>query len=266
MPETLVTVRRTEPGIGVLDWPSNVDPAALADAVREVADTALADSRPGGAGLRRLEVALTSADPLIRRAVVRAGFRLEGVRRQAGHHADGSPADVTLFARLADDSTIGPDGWSGVMNSLMPRKRLIAHVLIRDASDRVLLCETTFKPDWELPGGIVEPYETPRAGAAREITEELGVTHPIGPLLVCDWMPPYLGWEDAVELIFDGGRVDAAAVSAFTLDQREICAARLVSLPEAEKLLTPLAFRRLSVAATLPAGTVAYTEDGRRTE
>ena len=53
------------------------------------------------------------------------------------------------------------------MNSALPRKRLIAHVLIRDDQGRVLLCETQFKPDWELPGGIVEPGESPRLGAVR---------------------------------------------------------------------------------------------------
>ena len=51
----------------------------------------------------------------------------------------------------------GRDGFSGVMNTVLPKKRLIAHVLIRDPAGRVLLCETQFKRDWELPGGIVEP-------------------------------------------------------------------------------------------------------------
>ena len=58
---------------------------------------------------------------------------------------------------------------------MLPKKRLIAHVLIRDPAGRVLLCETQFKQDWELPGGIVEPGEPPRVGANREVTEELGL-------------------------------------------------------------------------------------------
>jgi 8-oxo-dGTP pyrophosphatase MutT (NUDIX family) len=76
------------------------------------------------------------------------------------------------------------------MNSALPKKRLIAHVLMRDVRDRVLLCETQFKKDWELPGGIVEPLEPPRLGAAREVAEELGIELEIGRLLVVDWMPP----------------------------------------------------------------------------
>lgn len=264
MSDPLISVDRTTPGIARLSWPDDTDPAHVAAALRRVADQLTADLGAGGQDVHRLEIALVGADPLLRRAVVRAGFRSEGVQRAAHELADGTYADVSLFARLATDAATGPAGWSGVMNSLMPRKRLIAHVLIRDAAERVLLCETTFKPDWELPGGIVEPLETPRAGAAREIMEELGVDHPIGPPLVCDWMPPYLGWEDAVELIFDGGRIDEPALGALVLDPREIRAVRLVTLAEAETLLTPLAFRRLSVAASLPAGAFAYTEDGRR--
>ena len=71
---------------------------------------------------------------------------------------DGSYADVCLFSRLASDQVSRkPHGFSGVMNSALPKKRLIAHVLMRDPVGRVLLCETQFKTDWELPGGIVEP-------------------------------------------------------------------------------------------------------------
>ena len=44
--------------------------------------------------------------------------------------------------------------------------------------------------DWELPGGIVEPFETPRQGAIREVAEELGIDLAVGRLLVVDWMPP----------------------------------------------------------------------------
>jgi hypothetical protein len=61
----------------------------------------------------------------------------------------------------------------------------------------VLLCETRFKADWELPGGIVEPLshrDSGPPGSARG----LGSTGPSGRCAVADWMPPYLGWEDAM--------------------------------------------------------------------
>jgi 8-oxo-dGTP pyrophosphatase MutT (NUDIX family) len=149
------------------------------------------------------------------------------------------------------------------MNSALPKKRLIAHVLMRDAQDRVLLCETQFKEDWELPGGIVEPLEPPRLGAAREVREELGIDLDVGRLLVVDWMPPYLGWDDAIEMIFDGGMVAENDLAYWSLQPAEIKAVALVDLPTASELVTPLAFRRLTLAVALGPNEMAYTEDGR---
>ena len=191
----------------MLVWDAGMPPDALEHALMIAAEEALLDR-----GLRRVQVSVAGRDRLVRRAALPAGFRQESVQRQAVLGTDGVADDRYLFARLATDQVGGSHGFSGVMNSTLPRKRLIAHVLLRDDEGRVLLCETQFKTDWELPGGIVEPGESPRLGAIREVHEELGVTWPIGRLLVADWMPPYLGWEDAIEMIFDGGLVTEAQV------------------------------------------------------
>jgi len=147
-------------------WSGSASPEALERAVRVAAEDILVSE-----GLRRIEISVPAGAPGARRAVLRAGFRLEGVRRQVLEMSDGSYADLCLFARLASDEVGGSHGFSSVMNSALPKKRLIAHVLMRDVQDRVLLCETQFKEDWELPGGIVEPLEPPRLGAAREVRE-----------------------------------------------------------------------------------------------
>lgn len=259
-----IQVKTVAPGFGVLEWSTATSLDVLAEAISTVSDDAIM-----GQGFRRLEVSLPASDRLGRRAVQRAGFRLEGVRRLAyptGQDETGAEQfeDVALYARLVSDVVHGGAAFSSVMNSVLPRKRLIAHVIMRDDHDRFVLCETTFKPDWELPGGIVEPDESARAGAIREVREELGIDLAPGPVLVADWLPPYLGWEDAVELIFDGGRVAEAEVAAYDLDQHEIRRARLVTLAEAEALVTPLSHRRLSAALALPPGGFAYLEDGRR--
>lgn len=259
-----IQLKTLAPGVGVLEWSTAIAADVLAQAVSAVSDDAIM-----GQGFRRLEVSLPTTDRLGRRAVQRAGFRLEGVRRQAfvvGQDASGQDhyCDVALYARLVSDVVHGGSAFSGVMNSVLPRKRLIAHVIMRDEQDRFVLCETTFKPDWELPGGIVEPGEPARQGAIREVQEELGVDLVPGPVLVADWLPPYLGWEDALELIFDGGRISEDDLDRFTLDQHEIRAARLVTLAEAEPLVTPLSHRRLTVALSLAPGEFAYLEDGRR--
>jgi 8-oxo-dGTP diphosphatase len=253
-----LTVSVSEDGIATLDWSGTLSSESLERAVRAAADEMLVDQQ-----LRRVEVSAPADDLVARRAVLRAGFRLEGVRRQVLERPDGSYADLCLFARLASDQVGGSQGFSSVMNSALPKKRLIAHVLMRDVRNRVLLCETQFKKDWELPGGIVEPLEPPRLGAAREVAEELGIEREIGRLLVVDWMPPYLGWDDAIEMIFDGGMVAENDLACWSLQQTEIKAVALVDLSAARELLTPLAFRRISLAVALGPDEMTYTEDGR---
>jgi len=164
-------LRLSDDGAGtvVLGWEPGLSPE-LQQAVTSATEQALA------AGARRVEIAVPAADRWSRRAVHRSGFRQEGVRRAVVPLQDGGFDDLVLYARLAADRVGGPHGFSAVMNTVLPRKRLIAHVLMRDQRGRILLCDTMFKTDWELPGGIVEPGEPPRAGAVREVREELAST------------------------------------------------------------------------------------------
>ncbi len=258
-----VGLRSGEDGIAELTWQATADGEALQAAVSALVGDALSTG-----GLHRVEVSIPADDPIARRALLRSGFRLEGRRRAVARRPDGSRQDLLLLARLAGDTVGGPTGFSGVMNTVLPRKRLIAHVLIREqptaGPERFLLCETRFKADWELPGGVVEPMEPPRVGAVREVQEELGIELAVGRLLVADWMPPYLGWEDALELIFDGGRVAPVELASFVLQPSEIIRAEFVTLAQAAELVTPLAHRRLSVALGLADAETAYLEDGAR--
>lgn len=53
--------------------------------------------------------------------------------------------------------------------------RASAAVVIRDGAARVMIVRPTYKPGWELPGGSVDPGESPRLAAEREVAEELGI-------------------------------------------------------------------------------------------
>ncbi|HIT74395.1 MAG TPA: NUDIX domain-containing protein [Candidatus Avipropionibacterium avicola] len=256
--EFTVSLHALGDGIGELSWTGSPQPEALTRALSHAGDEAILAEE-----LRRIEAQAPGQDRAARHALLRSGFRQEGVRRQAHVRDDGSFDDIVCYARLASDRTAGPDAFTAVMNSALPRKRLIAHVAIRDDQGRFLLCRTSFKADWELPGGIVEVNETPRAGAAREIVEELGVDWPVGRLLLADWMPPYLGWEDALELIFDGGTIADDDLARITPDGREIIEVDLVDLEAAGELVTPLSHRRLTTIAGLAPDAVVHSEDGR---
>ena len=68
--------------------------------------------------------------------------------------------------------------WADYRNS-RPAKRMGAGALLRDAQDRVLV-QPSYKPGWEVPGGVVEQIESPRAACSREPTEELGHMQSLG--------------------------------------------------------------------------------------
>lgn len=251
--------------IGTLRWEQATDAAVLTKAVSFAADDALL-----GQGARRVECAVLATDWPGRRALQRAGFRREGIRRQAHDH-DGVYTDVMIYARLATDHVHGPMGFSAVMDSVLATKRVIAHVVFTDTSGRVLLLETTYKSDYELPGGVVEPGETPRDGAIREVQEETGLLLNLASPALVDWMPPSLGWSDAIEFIYDAGVLDEQAVALMRLDPGEIRAAHWLAADELDGLVSELSARRLRAIlaarevgiATRQRPIVVFTENGR---
>ncbi|WFE21630.1 NUDIX hydrolase [Solwaraspora sp. WMMD937] len=87
----------------------------------------------------------------------------------------------------------------------MATPRVAAGALFFDDAGRILLVRPTYKNHWDIPGGYVEPGESPRAACVREIHEELGLVIDVGPLLVVDWAPaPTEG--DKILFVFHGSR------------------------------------------------------------
>lgn len=216
------------------------------------------------AGATRVELLVPETCAELRRAAHQVGMRREGRLRRAVATDQGTVAGL-LYAVLDDDQRAGPEVFSTVMNSVLPRTRLISHTLITDRAwtdpaARLLLLEVSYKRDWELPGGVVEPNESPRQGAAREVREELGVEAQLGRLLVLDWLPPYLGWDDAVELIFDGGVLDPA--TELRLAPGEVVAAHWVTVDQAADRLSPLAARRIRWLSAHRGAAPVYCEAG----
>lgn len=88
-----------------------------------------------------------------------------------------------------------------------------AGVLYLDSDGNPLLVQPSYKAHWDLPGGIVECGESPKAAAIREVKEELGLTVTVGRLLVVDYLPPQRHRPAMVAYIFAGGHLDAAAIA-----------------------------------------------------
>src|SRR3989475_12796240 len=79
-----------------------------------------------------------------------------------------------------------PEAWQAYLaegNARQARKRVGADVILRDRAGRLLLVDPTYKPDWDVPGGMAEANEPPHEAARRELREELGLDLPVSELL-----------------------------------------------------------------------------------
>ncbi|MFJ9843051.1 NUDIX domain-containing protein [Kitasatospora sp. NPDC101155] len=145
-------------------------------------------------------------------------------------------------------------------HEVVAQPRSAAGVLRRD--DRALLVKPTYKPGWEIPGGYLHAGETPSEGAAREVKEELGITPPIGRLLVADWAPhPTEG--DKLLFVFDGGILPLNQLDRIAVDQVEISEHAFHSRDQLDSLLIPRLARRVHAACAARAHTgTVYLEHG----
>jgi len=253
-------IEETSPGIGVLNWRDD-DPwwldaqagAALGEAVQRALD----------GGLQRVEAEVGTDIELVplRRTLQRAGLRPEGVGRGRLTGADGIPRDATRLARLAGDAPLGSrEAFLAMLNATLPLKRVIGQGLIGDGQGRFLMCELLYKQEWDLPGGVVDPQESPAHAVVREVREELGATVEAGGLLAVDWLPPYRQWEDALLCVFDLGD-HPALVDEAVLETTEIKAVHWCDLDLARAHAAPYVVRLLEQIGV--GERTAYLEDGK---
>jgi 8-oxo-dGTP pyrophosphatase MutT (NUDIX family) len=249
--EQSTTVTTVAEGVARISW----GPEQPVDVVRHEVAAALVDHA-------RVEALVDPADEAAQRVATWAGLRREGVMR--GVTVDGAPVDRIVYARLATDVPVHePEGFRALLNSFLPRKRAIGQLLAR-SGDLVLLCQLTYKPDWDLPGGVVEVGESPRLAVGREVDEELGLSLEPGALLLTDWLPPWSGWDDALCLVFDGGDHDPSLLDTVVRQTREIRSAEFCTLDEVDERCADFTARRIRAAlASLAGSGPAYTESGR---
>lgn len=261
MPDSSLPVQITtlSPGVAGLTWTPAVHLGGWSSAVaavRPLVEAALLDHA-------RVEARVRLDDAEGQRVATWSGLRREGVLR--GLPLAEGPVDHVLYARLVTDVPADqPEGFRALLNSFLPRKRAIGQMLVRDEQGRVLLCQLTYKRDWDLPGGVVEVNESPQLATSREVREELALEIPAGPLVLTDWLPPWSGWDDAVTLVFDGGVHDAdALLSRVVREEREIKGLAFCTLDEVDVRCAPFTARRVrSALAGLTGDGPGYTESG----
>lgn len=143
------------------------------------------------------------------------------------------------------------DAYLAEGNANQARKRVGADVLLRDPRGRLLIVKPTYKPGWDLPGGMAEANESPTDAARRELREELGLQHELGSLLCVDWVPPHGPWDDLLYFIFDGGSLTRQQCDALHPHDDEL--AQWVFLPAAEALARLSTRQRRRAAEALTA-------------
>lgn len=140
---------------------------------------------------------------------------------------------------------------------------MAAGALMLDEHGHILIVKPTYRPDWLIPGGVVEDDESPRAACQREVREEVGLDLPIGRLLCLEYQSSRAESTENLQFIFWGGVLSEAMVKAIVLPPGELESYRLAPLEEAVQLLAPRLARRIRpAAAALEQNRFVYMENG----
>ena len=97
------------------------------------------------------------------------------------------------------------------------------------------MVKPTYKPGWEIPGGLVELNESPKQCCQREVFEEIGIHREIGQLLVVDYNSETNTKTESLMFIFDGGILSESDIASIRLQEDELRAYAFYaksSLPE----------------------------------
>ena len=136
-------------------------------------------------------------------------------------------------------------------------------MILRNHARSILLVDPTYKPQWDLPGGMAEANEPPHEAARRELREELGLEVSLGRLLCIDWVPPHEPWDDLLVFVFDGGLLSDEEAGSIRLLDGELREIQFSTKEEAEKLLRPYVWRRMAMAVdALNSGDFHYLRAG----
>ncbi|MEU6097752.1 NUDIX hydrolase [Streptomyces sp. NPDC047079] len=163
-------------------------------------------------------------------------------------------------------SPADPDAWNAYLaegNAKQARKRVAADVLLRDEAGRVLLVNPSYKPAWDLPGGMAEANEPPEEAVRRELMEELDLGIVLRGLLVVDWVAPHGPWDDQIAFVFDGGVLDRDQADQLRPRDDELSEVAFVTPDEAGVRLVDRMRRRFEQAVrALETGRPLYLRDG----
>ena len=77
--------------------------------------------------------------------------------------------------------------------------------LIKNSDNQYLIVKPIYRSEWLLPGGAIEPGESPKEACRRECLEELGLPINIGEILCIECRKSKVDSSHVFRFIFDGG-------------------------------------------------------------
>lgn len=145
----------------------------------------------------------------------------------------------------------------------LPKKRVSAGVILRNARGEVLVVKPNYRDYWLLPGGVTEAGESPLVGARREALEEVGLEITDLRFAAVEFLPRHEEKTESLHFLFDGGMLDEAAIARIALRTSELDEYRFLPPTEAYALLNPYLAKRLEAAlSAIERGTAAYLDEG----
>ncbi|MDP1714678.1 MAG: NUDIX hydrolase [Anaerolineales bacterium] len=120
----------------------------------------------------------------------------------------------------------------------LPKKRMGAGCLFFDEHGCVMLVKPTYKPNWEIPGGVVELNESPKQCCQREVREEIGLERKIGDLLVVDYNSQTDNKTESLMFIFNGGTLTLSEIESVQIRGDELSEFRFFTIETLPKEMT----------------------------
>ena len=161
----------------------------------------------------------------------------------------------------------GTPAWDAYLaegNAKQARKRVTADALLRDPDGRLLLVKPTYKPGWDLPGGMAESNEAPTDAVRRELREELGLDVTLYALLCIDWVPPHGPWDDLMAFVFDAEQLSWETCATLRPHDEELAECAFFPEDQALSLLRDRQRRRAEQAlAALGESIPRYLQNGQ---